>query len=313
MKGKKMPLWLRIILLLLLAFSCVGTTWLFTAAVADPVLFDQVTSPVVAFVVQQVENAEKQVEKVGNAIDRSLDQVKDHFAQKAEEKKAAQEAQIEIATVVEDSQEFQDSLLIPPDMANYAVTHFDLDEFTGLERLLGGNQPLVYFNQVDPQYTNYGTDTMSGYGCGPTAMAMVVSTLTDRYITPQEMGEIFVQEGYWCPRSGTYNHFAQGSAQYFGLEIESLVPEEITADDLLHHLLGDKLVIALMTQGHFTNGGHFIVLRGTTLSGDILVADPASRERSLSTWTAQLILDELSGSRTHGCPLWVFSLPQTME
>ena len=39
-----------------------------------------------------------------------------------------------------------------------------------------------------------------------------------------------------------------------------------------------------MGPGHFTNGGHFIILRGVTLDGSVLVADPASQERSLTTW-----------------------------
>ena len=65
--------------------------------------------------------------------------------------------------------------------------------------------------------------------------------------------------------------------------------------------------MALMTKGHFTNSGHFIVLRGGTLEGKILVADPNSRERSLAAWEPQLILDELSPARYAGAPIWEIS------
>ena len=68
-----------------------------------------------------------------------------------------------------------------------------------------------------------------------------------------------------------------------------------------------QLLVALMGPGHFTDGGHFIVLRGVTLTGQVLVADPNSRERSLALWDPQLILDELSDSRSSGAPLWCFS------
>lgn len=44
-----------------------------------------------------------------------------------------------------------------------------------------------------------------------------------------------------------------------------------------------------MTRGHFTERGHFIILRGVTLEGRVLVADPNSRERSLAAWEPQLI------------------------
>ena len=67
--------------------------------------------------------------------------------------------------------------------------------------------------------------------------------------------------------------------------------------------------MALVSKGHFTRGGHFILLRGTTLSGEILVADPASRDRSLIPWDLSLILDELSPSRHDGAPLWALSRP----
>lgn len=40
-----------------------------------------------------------------------------------------------------------------------------------------------------------------------------------------------------------------------------------------------KLVVAIMSEGHFTSSGHFIVLRGVK-DGQIMVADPASYKRS---------------------------------
>ena len=43
-------------------------------------------------------------------------------------------------------------------------------------------------------------------------------------------------------------------------------------------------VIASMGKGHFTNGGHFIVLIGVTDSGKILVYDPVSVNRSNQEW-----------------------------
>ena len=57
-------------------------------------------------------------------------------------------------------------------------------------------------------------------------------------------------------------------------------------------LADGKLVVAIMAKGHFTNSGHFIVLRGVTAEGKILVADPASRKRSEQEWDLSIILDE---------------------
>ncbi|MEG0598433.1 MAG: papain-like cysteine protease family protein, partial [Oscillospiraceae bacterium] len=68
-----------------------------------------------------------------------------------------------------------------------------------------------------------------------------------------------------------------------------------------------KLVVAIMSKGHFTNGGHFIVLRGMTSSGKILVADPASKSRSEQEWALSIIVSEASRAGAVGGPFWAFS------
>ena len=95
---------------------------------------------------------------------------------------------------------------------------------------------------------------------------------------------------------------------YIGLEAEAY--EAASADALVQQLASGHLFVALMTRGHFTERGHFIILRGVTLEGRVLVADPNSRERSLAAWEPQLILDELSSSRSSGAPLWRISMHQ---
>ena len=69
-------------------------------------------------------------------------------------------------------------------------------------------------------------------------------------------------------------------------------------------LSGGKLVVALMDEGHFTNSGHFIVLRGVR-NGKILVADPASYERSEQEWDLSIILDEAREGAAAGGPFWI--------
>ena len=116
-----------------------------------------------------------------------------------------------------------------------------------------------------------------------------------------------VDHGYWARKHGSYLSIVPGTAEDFGLTCTSLPTEETDADLILQHLLSGSLVVALMGPGHFTNGGHFIVLHGATLDGSVLVADPASRDRTLTTWDPALILEELSANRSDGGPLWVVS------
>lgn len=49
-----------------------------------------------------------------------------------------------------------------------------------------GETQVVYYNQLDERwkYELYGTDTIGGYACGPTAMSIVVSSLTSETVDP---------------------------------------------------------------------------------------------------------------------------------
>lgn len=178
--------------------------------------------------------------------------------------------------------------------------------------LIGNGLHTIYFNQTDPRWADkpYGTDSIAGYACGPTAMAMVVSTLTDQIVDPPTMAQWAVDHGYWASQSGTYHSFIQGASQAFGLECQSFT--ERTPEALQNALLSGDLLVALMGPGHFTQGGHFIVLRGTTLEGQVLVADPNSVDRSLTAWDPQIIFDELSTSTAAGAPLWEISKKQPL-
>ena len=52
-------------------------------------------------------------------------------------------------------------------------------------RFTDGSTEVVYYNQLDERYAGkpYGTDHIGGYGCGPTSMAMVVSSLAGKPLT----------------------------------------------------------------------------------------------------------------------------------
>ena len=82
----------------------------------------------------------------------------------------------------------------------------------------------------------------------------------------------------------------------------SQVPEDIGR--ILDALADGKLVVALMTKGHFTKSGHFIVLRGVQ-DEKILVADPASYRRSQKVWDLSIILNEASRRAGAGGPFWI--------
>lgn len=180
----------------------------------------------------------------------------------------------------------------------------ELLEVAGKQILTGGSVDVTYFCQSSDEWKDlpYGTDTIGPYGCGPTVMAIAVASLTDTDTDPAVMAAWAVEHGYWARRTGSYHSIVLGTARSFGLVAEPFTSRD--TNDVLDALFQGKMLVALMGPGHFTSGGHFILLRGITLSGEVLVADPNSPENSLTLWDAQLILDELSPSRDHGAPLW---------
>lgn len=185
----------------------------------------------------------------------------------------------------------------------------ELVQVDGRDVLTGGFVDVTYYYQAGAEWADrpYGTDTIGPYGCGPTVMAMAVSSLTDADTDPAYMADWAVQHGYWARGSGSYHSIVMGTARDFGVEAEPFPSRDV--DDLRTALWQRKLLVALVGPGHFTEGGHFILIRGVTLTGEVLVADPNSPERSLMLWDPQIILDELSSARDHGAPLWVLSRP----
>jgi hypothetical protein len=170
-----------------------------------------------------------------------------------------------------------------------------------------GSTTVVYYNQLDSQWANkpYGTDTIGGYACGPTSMAIVISSLTMTTMDPVQMANWAFVQGYWCKGSGSYHSLIPGAAQAFGLNVEGCSVSE--PQKIVDALSSGQLVVAIMSKGHFTSSGHFIVLRGVTKGGKILVVDPASVSRSNEEWDISIILNEASKSASAGGPFWIIS------
>lgn len=171
-------------------------------------------------------------------------------------------------------------------------------------RFADGGTPVVYFNQMDERYAGkpYGTDHVGSYGCGPSAMAIVVSSLTDEIVDPAKMADWAYKNGFWCKGSGSYHALVPGAAKAWGLPVSGCSASE--PQRIIDALSEGKLVVAIMAKGHFTSSGHFIVLRGVQ-DGKIMVADSGSYKRSNQLWDLSIILNEASRRAAAGGPFWI--------
>ena len=187
----------------------------------------------------------------------------------------------------------------------------DVDGLPSYEGVMlgeSGETQVTYYNQLDSRWSNqmYGrSSTIGAAGCGPTALAICVSTLTGRDVDPPAVCAWSVRNGHRCEGNGSYHSLIPEGAKHYGLKVEKL--GRSSARELEQHLSSGKLVIAIMAKGHFTSNGHFIVLRGITEDGKVLVADPASYKRSGQEWSMSIILNEARGDAAAGGPFWSLS------
>lgn len=167
---------------------------------------------------------------------------------------------------------------------------------------------LTYYNQSDARWANYlygGSDPLAAYGCGPTALAMLVNSFTEHTCQPPDIAAWAADNNYWSAGYGTKHEFVPDCANAFGMKAAPF--QNYTVEGLLAELRSGHVIVALMGPGHFSDSGHFIILTDDWSGNQVRVADPARLERTQTAWDAQIILDEMLVGASGGGPLWSIS------
>jgi len=127
--------------------------------------------------------------------------------------------------------------------------------------------------QYDGTWGNhsYGTSTIKSSGCAILSMAMVEAYLKGKVPSPVYIANWASSHNFYYSGVGTSWGFFEGYTSSIGITSRNLAKNTSLVIKALEQ---GKPVIASMKPGTFTNGGHFIVLRGITKSGKILVNDP---------------------------------------
>lgn len=144
----------------------------------------------------------------------------------------------------------------------------------------GGSYPangmqIPHYLQTDYSSIPYGGGSIASSGCGPTSFAMIASYLTGTTITPAD-AVAWCGNAYYAPGAGTYWSYFQAASDHFGC---GTVTQTTDANAVLQALSQGCPVISSQGPGLFTSGGHFIVLRGITSSGKVLVNDPNDNDQ----------------------------------
>ena len=128
--------------------------------------------------------------------------------------------------------------------------------------------------QYDSRWAGYKWhgDTIGASGCGPTAVANIVSALK-KSVTPKDVFKFLCKKGYFYPNQGTAWAGITAALKHYGINDFKVTSSGDAAKTALkkgHWLIG------IVTKSRWTHGGHFIVLYGITKSGHVLVSDSAS-------------------------------------
>ncbi|WP_283683474.1 transglycosylase SLT domain-containing protein [Parablautia sp. Marseille-Q6255] len=150
---------------------------------------------------------------------------------------------------------------------------------------------VVYYNQGEEPWGSmpYGTSTIGAAGCGPTSMAIVISTLTGQTVNPQMTCAYSISNGEYVSGVGTAHSFPTNAAHHWGLTCERVGKDRMGY--VVQSLKEGKMVVEICEAYTITGSGsgHFIVLTGVTRDGYITIADCASRERTGKVYSVETI------------------------
>ena len=164
------------------------------------------------------------------------------------------------------------------------------NKFAAKQAAEGGpkmNKKPVSFLQTDKRWASKPyrvkgeKSTIGDSGCGPTAAAMLLSTLTGKNITPVDTCKWSVDHGYKALGNGTYYAYFAPQFAAYGIKCWQLNwvnayhnAKATSFDETVKYLKQGYYAIALMKKGTWTGGGHFVVLWWA--DDKVRINDPAS-------------------------------------
>lgn len=151
----------------------------------------------------------------------------------------------------------------------------------------------VIYDQSDSQWGNelYSTSTITNTGCGPAAMAMIITALTGQVVTPSATAAYGQANGTAAPEGGSNWNIQTVIGSNWGLtstQLQSNVAE-------INQALRDGALIITSGSGAnpFSATGHYIVIRGVTSEGKWKIGDSSPGdgiENSMQDWDPEYIL-----------------------
>jgi len=168
------------------------------------------------------------------------------------------------------------------------------------------------YSQCDPQWKDnaYGSGDTSTYGCttasntigtngcGPTAMAMIITALTGQQVTPDLTAAYATSQGLYESGVGSSWSIAPKLAAHWGLNSKPVGADVAGITAVLQN--GGLVIAAGSGALPFTSGGHFIVIRGVTTDGQWQIGDPGNSSTSSQQWDPAQLVSTISAGGSGG-------------
>lgn len=162
----------------------------------------------------------------------------------------------------------------------------------------------IIYDQCDTRWAGvaYGRTgkTACTSGCGPTAMAMAITALTKKSVTPKETVAYASEKGMYVDGVGSSWVLPQVIGDKFGVNTKKI---DMTVGSINETLkAGGLVILSGSNSAPFTSAGHYILIRGVTEGGKWKIGDSngeTGKKNSQKEWNPRDILVNANGGSTY--------------
>jgi hypothetical protein len=156
------------------------------------------------------------------------------------------------------------------------------------------------YSQYDPAWASkpYGDTTIADAGCGPSAMAMIITTLKGQTVTPDITASYAAQQGLYVSGAGSSWGIGKVLAEHWGLKASLVGDNKAAISSALQS--GSLVIVSGKGALPFSPSGHFIVIRAVTSSGRWLIGDSGHSDTSTKDWSPDVILSGIQNNGSGG-------------
>jgi hypothetical protein len=156
------------------------------------------------------------------------------------------------------------------------------------------------YSQYDPTWANkpYGDTTIAAAGCGPSAMAMIITTLTGQSVTPDMTASYADQQNLYVAGAGSSWAIGKTLAEHWGLKATAVGADKAAISAALQS--GALVIAAGKGALPFTPSGHFIAIRAVKSDGNWMIGDSGHNDTSTKEWSPDVILSGIQNNGSGG-------------